>query len=177
MKMPLSMMRYMRNLPAELFPLVETVADLATDLRWSWSHAGDAVWKAMDPQLWEQSENPFVVLQNLSRERLEELNRNAQFKQHLDRLTEIRNSYCDRCSWFSEVHADAKLKGVAYFSMEFGLGKALPLYAGGLGVLAGDYLKAASDLALPVTAIGLLYQEGYFRQVLDATGWQQDLSV
>ncbi|SFK98502.1 starch phosphorylase [Nitrosomonas aestuarii] len=175
MKMPLSMMRYMRNLPAELFPLVETVADLATDLRWSWSHAGDAVWKAMDPQLWEQSENPFVVLQNLSRERLEELNRNAQFKQHLDRLTEIRNSYCDRCSWFSEVHADAKLKGVAYFSMEFGLGKALPLYAGGLGVLAGDYLKAASDLALPVTAIGLLYQEGYFRQVLDATGWQQEI--
>jgi glycogen phosphorylase len=169
------MMHYMQDLPADLIPLVEKVADLATDLRWTWSHAGDEVWKAMDPQLWEQSENPFVVLQNLSRERLEELNQSTQFKQHLDRLASVRNGYCDRCGWFGDVHADTKLNGVAYFSMEFGLGKALPLYAGGLGILAGDYLKAASDLALPVTAIGLLYQEGYFRQVLDATGWQQEI--
>jgi len=175
MKIPHLMMRYIQDLPVELIPLVEKVADLATDLRWTWSHAGDAVWKAMDQQLWEQSENPFVVLQNLTHERLEELNQNAQFKQHLDDLTAARNSYCDRCGWFGEAHADAELKGVAYFSMEFGLGKALPLYAGGLGVLAGDYLKAASDLVVPVTAIGLLYQEGYFRQVLDTTGWQQEI--
>lgn len=175
MKIPRLMMHYLQDLPADLLPLVEKLADLATDLRWSWSHAGDAVWKAMDLQLWEQSENPFVILQNLSRERLEELNQNTQFKQHLDRLTDARNSYCDRCGWFGDVHADVKLKGIAYFSMEYGLGEALPLYAGGLGVLAGDYLKAASDLVLPVTAIGLLYQEGYFRQVLDETGWQQEI--
>ena len=175
MKIPRLMMRYLQDLPVDLIPLVEKVADLATDLRWTWSHAGDAVWKAMDPQLWEQSENPFVVIQNLTRERLEELNQNAQFKQHLDDLTAARNSYCDRCGWFGEAHADTALKGIAYFSMEFGLGKALPLYAGGLGVLAGDYLKAASDLVVPVTAIGLLYQEGYFRQVLDASGWQQEV--
>lgn len=175
MKIPRLMVRYLQDLPAELIPLVEVIADLATDLRWTWSHAGDAVWKAIDPQLWEQSENPFVILQNLSRERLEELNQNLQFKQHLDHLADGRNSYCDRCGWFGDVHADVKLKGIAYFSMEYGLGEALPLYAGGLGVLAGDYLKAASDLALPVTAIGLLYQEGYFRQVLDATGWQQEI--
>ena len=175
MKIPRLLMHYRHDLPADLIPLVEKVADLATDLRWTWSHAGDAVWSAMDPQLWEQSENPFVVLQNLSRQRLEELNQNTQFKQHLDHLTDARNNYCNRCGWFGDVHADAKLSGVAYFSMEFGLGKALPLYAGGLGVLAGDYLKAASDLALPVTAIGLLYQEGYFRQVLDESGWQQEV--
>lgn len=175
MKIPHLMMHYWQGLPADLVPLVEKIADLATDLRWSWSHAGDAVWKAMDSQLWEQSENPFVVLQNLSRKRLEELNQNVQFKKHLEDLTVARNSYCDSCGWFGETHADAKLKGLAYFSMEFGLGEALPLYAGGLGVLAGDYLKAASDLAVPVTAIGLLYQEGYFRQVLDATGWQQEI--
>ncbi|SFL56879.1 alpha-glucan family phosphorylase [Nitrosomonas communis] len=175
MKMPRLVMHYLQDLPAELLPLLEQITDLATDLRWTWSHAGDEVWKTMDPQLWEQSENPFVVLQNLSRERLDELNRSTQFKQHLDSLTKARNGYCDCCGWFGEVHAEAKLKGVAYFSMEFGLGKALPLYAGGLGILAGDYLKAASDLAVPVTAIGLLYQEGYFRQILDGNGWQQEI--
>jgi glycogen phosphorylase len=121
----------------------------------------------MDPQLWEQCENPFVVLQNLSRKRLEELNQNSQFKKHLEDLTDARNNYC---GWFGETHTDAKLNGIAYFSMEFALGEALPFYAGGLGVLAGEYLKAASDLAAPVIAIGLLYQEGYFRQTLDATG-------
>ncbi|MCP5275346.1 MAG: alpha-glucan family phosphorylase [Burkholderiales bacterium] len=169
------MIHYLQDLPADLIPLVEQIAGLATDLRWTWSHAGDTVWEAMDPTLWEQSENPLVVLQNLSRERLEELNRNAQFKHHLENLAKARNSYCDCCGWFGEVHAESPLKGIAYFSMEFGLGEALPLYAGGLGVLAGDYLKAASDLAVPVTAIGLLYQEGYFRQVLDEAKWQQEV--
>lgn len=175
MKIPLLMIHYQQNLPSDLVPLVEQIAELATDLRWTWSHAGDTVWKAMDPVLWEQSENPLIVLQNLSRERLEELNRNAQFKHHLNNLSKARSNYCNCCGWFGEVHADSPLKGVAYFSMEFGLGQALPLYAGGLGVLAGDYLKAASDLAVPVTAIGLLYQEGYFRQILDETLWQQEV--
>ena len=175
MKTPRSVIHYLQDLPADLIPLVEQITTLATDLRWTWSHAGDTVWEAMDPVLWEQSENPLVVLQNLSRERLEELNRNSQFKRHLENLAIARNSYCDYCGWFGEVHTDAPLKGVAYFSMEFGLGEALPLYAGGLGVLAGDYLKAASDLAVPITAIGLLYQEGYFRQVLDESKWQQEV--
>lgn len=175
MKILRTMVHFSGDLPAELTPLIEQIEDLATDLRWTWSHAGDAVWKAMDPQLWEQYENPFVVLQNLSRERLEELDQSAQFKKHLEDLTVERNTYCECCGWFGETHADARLKGIAYFSMEFGLGEALPLYAGGLGVLAGDYLKAASDLAVPVIAVGLLYQEGYFRQTLDASGWQQEI--
>ena len=175
MKIPYALMHTLHDLPDDLKPLAEMITDLATDLRWTWSHAGDTVWKAMDPQLWEQCENPFVVLQNLSRKRLEELNQNSQFKKHLEDLTDARNNYCDCCGWFGETHKDAKLKGIAYFSMEFGLGEALPFYAGGLGVLAGDYLKAASDLAVPVIAIGLLYQEGYFRQTLDATGWQQEI--
>ena len=175
MKLPRSMAHFLLDFPTDLAPLTKQIAELATDLRWTWSHAGDAVWEAMDPQLWEQSENPFVVLQNLSRERLEELNHNTQFKKHLEDLTVARNAYRECCGWFGETHADTKFKGVAYFSMEFGLGEALPLYAGGLGVLAGDYLKAASDLAVPGIAVGLLYQEGYFRQVLDATGWQQEI--
>ena len=175
MQIPRLLMSYLRNLPADLLPLVEQIADLAMDLRWTWSHGGDAMWKIMDPQVWEQSENPFVVLQNLSHERLQVLNQDQEFRQHLDRLVEARNRYCSCNGWFGEVHGNSGLRGIAYFSMEYGLGKALPLYAGGLGVLAGDYLKAASDLAVPVVAIGLLYQEGYFRQMLDASGWQQEI--
>ncbi|SFU71357.1 starch phosphorylase [Nitrosomonas eutropha] len=175
MKTPRLLMPYLRDLPTDLLPLVEQIASLAMDLRWTWSHAGDAMWKIMDPQLWEQSENPFVVLQNLSYERLQTLNQNKEFKQYLAHLAEARNDYCNCGGWFGDVYGDVKLRGVAYFSMEYGLGKALPLYAGGLGVLAGDYLKAASDLAIPITAIGLLYQEGYFRQMLDASGWQQEI--
>ena len=175
MQIPRLLMSYLRDLPADLLPLVEQIADLAMDLRWTWSHGGDAMWKIMDPQLWEQSENPFVVLQNLSHERLQTLSQDQEFRQHLDRLVEARNRYCSCGGWFGEVHDNAGLRRIAYFSMEYGLGKALPLYAGGLGVLAGDYLKAASDLAVPVIAVGLLYQEGYFRQMLDTSGWQQEI--
>ncbi len=162
---------FTREIPDKLAPY----SRLAADLRWSWSHAGDAVWKAMDPHIWEQTENPHVVLQNLSQERLEELANDAQFVKRLRHLALAHEDYCCQSGWYGERHANAELKGVAYFSMEFGLGKALPLYAGGLGILAGDYLKAASDLGVPVVAVGLLYQEGYFRQVLDADGWQQEI--
>ena len=89
--------------------------------------------------------------------------------------TQARKQYFDRSGWVSEAHPDKKLGGVAYLSMEFGIGAALPLYAGGLGVLAGDYLKTASDLVVPAIGIGLLYQEGYFRQIVDADGMQQEL--
>ncbi len=129
----------------------------------------------MDPLIWEQTENPYVVLQNLSQERLEELANDTEFVKRLRHLAATHEAYCGQSGWYGETHANAKLKRVAYFSMEFGLGKALPLYAGGLGILAGDYLKAASDLGVPVVAVGLLYQEGYFRQVLDADGWQQEI--
>ena len=164
-----------RELPQHLQSMVDIITDLATDLRWTWSHAGDALWEAMDPQAWEQTENPYVLLQGLTVKRLEELAENGEFKKRLSRLAEARRDYRDRAGWYGETHTASSLKGVAYFSMEFGLGEALPLYAGGLGVLAGDYLKAASDLGVPVVGVGLLYQEGYFRQTLDADGWQQEV--
>lgn len=153
---------------------LEDLAILATDLRWTWSHAGDALWQAMDPQAWKQTENPYVILQNISRERLRALADDSDFRQQLQRLMASRSAYSAQARWFRETYAETGLKGIAYFSMEFGLSEALPLYAGGLGVLAGDYLKAASDLGLPLVGIGLLYQEGYFRQTLDASGWQQE---
>lgn len=109
----------------------------------------------------------------MTQERLEELDKDPVFKKQLRGLAAAREEYCSRAGWFGETHADTNLKRVAYFCLEFGLGEALPLYAGGLGVLAGDYLKAASDLAVPVVAVGLLYQEGNFRQMLDSMGQQQ----
>ena len=166
---------YLLGLPPALEPLAATIAELAIDLRWTWSHAGDSLWKTLDPGIWEQTENPFVVLQNVTRARLEELGRDTRFKQLLEQLSCSHREYCADPGWYGTNYPDADLKGVAYFSMEFGLGNALPLYAGGLGVLAGDYLKAASDLGMPVVGIGLLYQEGYFRQVLDMDGRQQEI--
>jgi starch phosphorylase len=158
-----------RDLPAGL----EALADLALDLRWTWSHAGDELWRTVDPQTWERSENPWVILQNAPRQRLEELAGDADFRHELERLSTERRLYQDTAGCFSEVHTDVDIRHIAYFSMEFGLGEALPLYAGGLGILAGDYLKAASDLGVPLVGVGLLYQEGYFRQMIDAAGRQQ----
>ena len=165
----------LRELPEGLKPLAGAIMELATDLRWTWSHAGDAMWKAMAPEVWDRTENPYVVLQNLTQDRIRELADNPQFKERLQQLKATHTDYCNQASWYDETHGNAGLKGIAYFSMEFGLGEALPLYAGGLGVLAGDHLKAASDMGVPLIAIGLLYQEGYFRQVVDSRGRQQEV--
>ena len=133
-----------------------------------------AVWARIDLELWEKTENPLLVQQDMTRARLEELEQDTELKEQLKRLLAAHGHYCDRPGWFGETYSESALKRVAYFSMEYGLGEALPLYAGGLGMLAGDHLKAASDLNVPIVALGLLYQEGYFRQMLDVNGWQQE---
>jgi starch phosphorylase len=157
-----------RELPPALSPL----RDLALDLRWTWSHEADALWAQADNDLWQRTHNPWTILEDLSSVRLNELAADVDFLMHLYTLVAARNAYLKDPGWFAEARGGSKLAGVAYFSMEFGVGEALPLYAGGLGVLAGDALKAASDLGLPVIGIGLLYQEGYFRQMIDASGRQ-----
>jgi len=157
------------QLPDSLAPL----QDLALDLRWTWNHEADAFWEHVDAELWRQSKSPWIVLQHISVDRLKELSNDKDFLGDLAALTESRRAYLARPSWFETAHAGA-FCGAAYFSMEFGLGAALPLYAGGLGVLAGDFLKTASDLGVPVIGIGLLYQEGYFRQIIDADGIQHE---
>jgi len=157
-----------RELPDKLKPLT----DLALDLRWTWSHAGDALWRTLAPEMWEHTENPWVILQDVPQERLETLAKDPSFITEIDRLTRDREQYLNTPSCFQDLYADSCIRNIAYFSMEFGLGEALPLYAGGLGILAGDYLKAASDLAIPLVGVGLLYQEGYFRQIIDASGQQ-----
>ena len=154
--------------------LSERLGELALDLRWTWSHEADALWQQIDAEVWQRTQNPWVILQHISTERLEALAAESSFVAELERLTQTRQDYLETPGWFTAMHGVAALGGIAYFSMEFGLGEGLPLYAGGLGILAGDFLKTASDLGLPVIGIGLLYQEGYFRQIIDASGAQQE---
>lgn len=158
------------NLPES----ISALRDLALDLRWTWSHEHDALWERVDERLWRRSQNPWSMLQNASAELLQRLAADGEFCRKLAELVEARKHYFECPGWFPAAHGTTKLGGVAYFSMEFGLGSALPLYAGGLGVLAGDYLKTASDLDIPLMGVGLLYQEGYFRQIVDADGLQQE---
>jgi len=157
--------------PEGLGPL----AELALDLRWSWNHGADEVWRRLDPTLWQLTQNPWVVLQTASRERLERVLAEPGFRGKVDALLRARQEAERSPAWFQQAHPQSALTCAAYFSMEFMLSEALPIYSGGLGNVAGDQLKAASDLGVPVVAVGLLYQQGYFRQVIDREGAQQAL--
>jgi starch phosphorylase len=159
----------------DLPPQLSALRDLALDLRWTWSHVADELWQRVDPQLWSRTRNPWSILQNTSSARLQRLASDPDFCRALTECATLRENYIRDTGWFPSAHDNHSLNGVAYFSMEFGIGAALPLYAGGLGVLAGDYLKSASDLNVPVIGIGLLFQEGYFRQIVDASGRQHEL--
>ena len=155
---------------------MQQFAEFAMDLRWTWSHQGDALWRIVDPKAWESTRNAHRVLQNLSEDRLDVLANDDAFQKELSKLLEARDDYMNSPNWIDTL--DGKTfdeGGVAYFSMEFGLGEAMPLYAGGLGILAGDYLKAASDLGVPVVGVGLLYQQGYFRQFIDSYSRQKEI--
>ena len=156
--------------PPDLPVGLESLVDLALDLRWTWSHHADHLWRALAPQIWEATQNPWLLLQEVSRTRLSACAADPVFRRDLDRVLEDRRARPDGAE-----PAHALSRPVAYFSLEFGLGVAIPLYAGGLGVLAGDHLKTASDLGVPLIAVGLLYQEGYFRQRIDALGRQEEL--
>ena len=156
------------NLPDELAAL----AALALDLRWSWSHATDTLWERIDPALWAQTHNPWLILQNTTGERLRELAADPHFTASLQDLSAAHQDMLASPAWFQTAYPQSALTRVAYFSMEFGLSESLPIYSGGLGILAGDFLKTASDLGVPVTGIGLLWQQGYFRQSLDEHGNQ-----
>lgn len=154
---------------------VEDLAGLALDMRWSWNHAADTLWEELDAELWQLTHNPWIVLQTVSRERLSEKLNDAAFRARATDLVRQKNEAVSQAAWFDLHHQEAELTTVAYFSMEFMLSEALPIYGGGLGNVAGDQLKSASDLGVPVVGIGLLYQQGYFRQEIDAYGNQRAL--
>jgi starch phosphorylase len=153
----------------------DSLAELALDLRWSWNHAADEVWRQLDSALWELTHNPWVVLQTVSRDRIERASADPGFRRRVDELIRARRLEMDAPGWFKQHHPRAPLTGVVYFSMEFMLSESLPIYSGGLGNVAGDQLKSASDLGVPVIGVGLLYQQGYFRQVIGDDGEQEAL--
>ncbi len=161
------------RLPSEMQDS-DALTRLALDLSWSWSHSADEIWKRLDPELWELTANPWLILQSISQRKLESLT-DAAFHERVERLLSELNEKNAAPAWFQQVHASSPLRTVAYFSMEYMLSEALPIYSGGLGNVAGDQLKAASDLGVPVVAVGLLYQQGYFRQEFDVQGNQQVL--
>jgi starch phosphorylase len=153
----------------------ELLRRLALDLRWSWSHATDELWSQLEPALWLRTRNPWIVLQTVSPQRLNRLLAQPGFRAQINRLASAVRDAAQASAWFQQYHSKADLHQIAYFSMEFMLSEALPIYAGGLGNVAGDQIKAASDLGIPLVAVGLLYQQGYFRQLIDRDGNQQAL--
>jgi len=153
----------------------DSLAELALNMRWSWNHATDEVWPQLDPEVWEITHNPWLVLQTVARDQIEHMLADPVFRKKVDGLVETRRQALAVPAWFQENHSQGSLTCAAYFSMEFMLSEALPIYSGGLGNVAGDQLKAASDLGVPVVGVGLLYQQGYFRQEIDKNGEQQAL--
>jgi starch phosphorylase len=150
---------------------------LSINLRWSWDKPTQDLFEAIDPDLWKHVGcDPVALLGQVTPTRLDELAEDASFVRRLDDLAADLDNYLTRPLWYQQqAEEGAQLpNGIAYFSMEFGVAEVLPNYSGGLGILAGDHLKSASDLGLPLIAVGLYYRSGYFRQSLTADGWQYE---
>ncbi|RKY25071.1 MAG: alpha-glucan phosphorylase [Planctomycetota bacterium] len=166
---------YTFNVTPSLPPRLERLRELALNLRWSWDHETIALFRRLDGGLWEETgHNPVLLLGKIRQEKLEAASRDEAFLAHMDRVCRSLDEYMAEGGWYAGAHDDVEGLKVAYFSAEFGLTECLPIYSGGLGILAGDHLKSASDLGVPLVGVGLLYQEGYFRQYLNADGWQQE---
>lgn len=158
--------------PRKLPKVIQQITELAMDLRWASSHSSDRLWEKIDPDLWQTTGNPTLILETISQQKLETLANDPDFLHLLSESIRLRDEHLQRERWYEKLEHVKRLNVVAYFSMEFGLSEALPIYSGGLGILAGDVLKTASDLGIPLIGIGLLYQQGYFRQVFGRNGEQ-----
>jgi starch phosphorylase len=154
---------------------IDALVELALNLHWSWNHAADELWEQLDKELWATTQNPWVILRTVSREAIKAALGDGKFRSRLDKLLQQNRDSYRADAWFQQKHPEAALTTVAYFSMEFMLSEALPIYSGGLGNVAGDQMKAASELGVPVVGVGLLYGQGYFRQDFDSQGRQQAL--
>lgn len=155
-------------------PALERLRELAYNLRWAWNHDAIELLRRLDDDLWEATgHNPVLLLGRIDQARLEAASADEAFLAHLERASQDLDVYLSNPStWYRRSHPDPQNPLVAYFSAEFGLTEALSIFAGGLGLLAGDHLKSASDLGVPLVGVGLLYQQGYFRQRLNEAGWQ-----
>ncbi|MFB2878399.1 alpha-glucan family phosphorylase [Floridanema aerugineum] len=188
------------NVTPSLPPRLEPLRQLAYNLHWDWNVDTKDLFRRLDRDLWESSRhNPVLMLGTISQSRLQEVAEDEGFIAQMERAAQQLEDYHHRLTWYHKnrkLSAGSKVSAIAedseslphgyqslpsdqtecyaYFSMEFGLTDCLPIYSGGLGVLAGDHLKSASDLGLPLVGVGLLYQEGYFSQFLNADGWQTE---
>ena len=154
---------------------LERLRGLAYNLWWTWNHDARELFDVLDPDLWERThQNPVSLLARIPQERLDDFARDDAYLTALEAHYNAFERYMTREGWFRTAHPELKNELVAYFSMEFGLHECVPVYSGGLGVLAGDTLKTASDLDIPMVGVGIAYAEGYFRQVLNDDGWQME---
>ncbi|MFN2555361.1 MAG: alpha-glucan family phosphorylase [Nitriliruptorales bacterium] len=161
-------------------PALEPLRELAMNLRWAWDPDTVDLFRRLDPDLWLEAErNPVRLLSSLEQAKLEAAAADDDFLAHLERATQALRSYMAADdTWYRQEHArTSRDLLVAYFSAEFGVSDCLSIFAGGLGVLGGDHLKSASDLGVPLVGLGLLYQQGYFRQRLTDSGWQQEVAA
>ncbi len=158
-------------LPEALLPLQE----VAYNLRWSWDHDSIELFRRVSKRLWERAgHNPVRLLGEIAQERLNELAADDGFLAHMGRVHGELRRHMERRTWFDRTVTNREGITIAYFSAEYGLTECLPIYSGGLGILAGDHLKSASELGVPLVGVGLLYQKGYFQQYLTNDGWQQE---
>jgi starch phosphorylase len=163
-------------------PVLEPLHDLSTNLWWAWNHQAIELFRRLDADMWESTgHNPVRLLGTIQQQRLADAAQDAGFVAHMERvMAEFQAYRASDSTWFQRTYGqpdqarDGRRPLVAYFSAEFGLTECLSIFAGGLGLLAGDHLKSASDLGVPLVGVGLLYQEGYFRQELNDAGWQQE---
>jgi len=155
---------------------IERLRELAYNLRWSWDFETRDLFRRLSRELWEETEhNPVKLLGVIDQKLLEEAATNDGFLAQFDRACARFDEYMSKkFSWYTQTHGSYDKPNIAYFSAEYGLTECMPIYSGGLGILSGDHLKSASDLSIPLAGVGLLYQEGYFRQYLTADGWQKE---
>jgi starch phosphorylase len=159
------------SLPKNLEPLRE----ISKNLFWSWNIDAINLFRRMDKELWQSTNhNPVLMLGMISQDKLKELSNDDGFVSHMNRVYVALEVYLQEAKWYNKIYGNGEERYIAYFSAEFGLTECLQIYSGGLGVLAGDHLKSASDLGLPLVGIGLCYKEGYFQQYLNNDGWQQE---
>lgn len=157
-------------------PQLESLRQLAYNLRWTWDHETVNLFRRLDRELWEKTgHNPVLMLGTINQEVLDEAAKDDAFLAYLERINQNSDRYLrNESTWYKKQQRKDQEDLIAYFSAEFGISEALPIYSGGLGILSGDHVKAASDAGLPFVAVGIAYQQGYFRQYLNPDGWQQE---
>ena len=154
---------------------IEKLSEIANNLWWSWNTEFLRLFQSIDRDLWEQSEkNPVKFLKHVSQERIEKAAKDIAFLKEYDKIVSDYEGYMNsKSTWFSNKYPENKNDLIAYFSAEYGLDQTIPIYSGGLGILSGDHLKSASDLGIPLVAVGLLYKNGYFNQKINGAGGQE----